>query len=367
MSSKVYFWNLRTSMKYPYEKRIKRLLKRSGVFTGVAAGDLVAVKIHFGEAGTTAFISPLRVAPIIAFLIKTGARPFLADTNTLYTGQRYQGVSHSLTAARHGFDPNILGAPVVIADGIRSGHEREVVIQGRHFDLCSIAGDIADADALVSVNHFKGHCLAGFGGALKNLAMGCATVKGKMQQHCGMGPNIDEARCTGCGACVDACRYGALSLEEEKAAIDRDRCTGCGACMHECAFKALVVDWKVNTPVFLERLVEYASGAIAPHRKTAHITFITGVTPGCDCEGHSDAAICPDIGVMASTDPVAIDQAALDMVNQAPALYPSALPKALGPGEDKFKALHPEIDGTHALAYAEQLGLGSRRYELIDI
>lgn len=365
MASKVYFWNLRTSMKMPYEKHIKRLIKRAGVFAALESRELVAVKLHFGEAGTTGFIAPIWVRPIVALIAKTGARPFLADTNTLYQGQRYEGASHALTAARHGFDPNILGAPVVIADGIRSNNAREIPSKGRHFETCSIAGDIVDADALVTLNHFKGHLLAGFGGALKNLAMGCATVKGKMQQHCGLGPNLVSKKCTGCGACVAACLYSALSLQDDKAAIDRERCVGCGACMHACEFGALMVDWKVDTPVFLERVAEYAAAALAPHDKSAHITFINNVSPGCDCEGHSDAPICPDVGVLVSADAVAIDQAALDLVNQAPPTYPSALPEGLAAGEDKFMALHADVDGRHALTYAEALGIGQRAYELV--
>jgi uncharacterized Fe-S center protein len=367
MATDVFFWNLRTSMKSPYAKRIKRLLARAGVFRDIQPKDLVAIKMHFGEAGTTSFVSPLLVAPIVDMLTLGGARPFLGDTCTLYVGQRYEGVSHALVAARHGFDPLRLGAPVVLADGIRSGNQREVRIAGRHFESCSIAGDFVDADALVSLNHFKGHMLAGFGGALKNLAMGCATVRGKMQQHCGMGPNLSSRRCTGCGACVARCLYGALELREGKAAIDREKCTGCGACMHACEYGALNVDFKVNTPVFLERMVEYAAAALAPHARTAHITFVSLVSPGCDCEGHSDAPICPDVGVLVSRDPVAIDQAALDLVNQAPPLYPSALPKGLAPGDDKFRALHPDVDGTHALAYAAELGLGRREYRLVKV
>jgi uncharacterized Fe-S center protein len=367
MAADVHFWNLRTSMKSPYAQRIKRLVGRAGVFEGIRPKDLVALKIHFGEEGTTGFVDPLRVVPIVELLIRSGARPFLADTNTLYVGRRYEGVSHALVAARHGFDPNRLGAPVVVADGIRSGNQREVRIDGRHFETCSIAGDFVDADALVTVNHFKGHMLAGFGGALKNLAMGCATVRGKMQQHCGMGPNLSAKRCTGCGACVARCLYGALALRDGRAAIDREKCTGCGACMHACAFGALNVDWKVNTPMFLERMAEYAAAALAPHSKSAHITFVSRVSPGCDCEGHTDAAICPDVGVLVSSDPVAIDQAALDLVNQAPPLYPSALPKGLAPGDDKFQALHPDVDGTHALAYAEELGIGRREYRLVKV
>jgi hypothetical protein len=188
-----------------------------------------------------------------------------------------------------------------------------------------------------------------------------------MQQHCGLGPNLVSKNCTGCGECVAACLHDALSLKKKKAAIDRDKCVGCGACMHACEFGALMIDWKADTPVFLERVVEYAAAALAPHDKTAHITFVNNVSPGCDCEGHSDAPICPDIGVLVSADPVAIDQAALDLVNAAPSSYPSALPAGLASGEDKFRAMHPDIDGTYALAYAEKLGLGRRTYELITV
>ncbi|MDJ0989642.1 MAG: DUF362 domain-containing protein [Desulfobacterales bacterium] len=366
MASKVYFWNLRTSMKMPYAKRVKRLIKRSGVFAPIESKALVAVKVHFGEAGATGFIAPIYIAPIVALLVKAGARPFLADTNTLYTGQRYEGVSHALVAARHGFDPNVLGAPVAIADGIRSQNAREVPIKGQHFKTCSIAGDFVDADVLVTLNHFKGHLLGGFGGVLKNLAMGCATVKGKMQQHCDMGPTLIEKNCTGCGACVAACLHGALDLEGEKASLTMEKCTGCGACLHACEYGALQIEWKENTPLFLERMVEYAAAALASQEIRAHITFVTNVSPGCDCEGHSDAPICPDQGVLVSDDPVALDQAALDLVNQAPPLYPSALPKGVQAGADKFMAVYPDIDGTHALAYAESMGLGTRKYERVN-
>jgi uncharacterized protein len=367
MKSAVYFWNLRASRKAPFDLRLKRLLKAAGATRGFSTGELVALKIHFGERGTTAFIRPLWLQPIIDLYRKQGARPFLTDTNTLYVGQRGESVSHGLQAARHGFDPNILSAPVIIADGLKSGNERVVTYPGKHFQSFFLAGDILDADRLVTINHFKGHELAGFGGALKNLGMGCATRKGKMQQHCGLGPLIKEERCTGCGECSSVCRPGALALRgADKITLQAELCAGCAACFLVCRHGGLEVNWKVEISTFLERMIEYAAAVLASHAQPClHITFVVDVTPSCDCMGYSDAPICPDLGVLASFDPVAVDQAGLDLVNAA-APRPGLLPANGGDG-DTFHGLHAHVRGEDALEYAERLGLGSREYRLVEV
>jgi uncharacterized protein len=367
MKSKVFFWNLRASRKAPFDLRLRRLLKAAGATKEIGSGELVALKIHFGERGTTAFIRPLWMQPIIDLYRKQGAKPFLTDTNTLYVGQRGESVSHALQAARHGFDPNILSAPVIIADGLKSGNEREIVYPGNHFQTFYLAGDILDADRLVTVNHFKGHELAGFGGALKNLGMGCATRKGKMQQHCGLGPLIKEEHCTGCGECVSVCRPGALSLEPGgKISLDAELCAGCASCFLVCRQGGLEVNWQVEITTFLERMMEYAAAVLSHHAKPClHLTFVVDVTPSCDCMGYSDVPICPDLGVLASFDPVAVDQAALDMVNRAVPRV-DLLPHT-PIGEDKFHALHGHVQGEYALEYAERLGIGSREYRLVEV
>lgn len=368
MEAPVYFWNLRASRRAPYGQRLKKLLKLTGVGAHLASRDLVAVKLHFGEAGTTGFVSPLLLKPLLQFLRKIGTRPFLTDTNTLYAGQRGESVSHALQAAAHGFDPNLLGAPVLIADGLKSTHEREVPFAGTHFTSCFLAGDIVDADGLVTVSHFKGHDLAGFGGALKNIGMGCATRKGKMHQHCGLGPQTHPEHCTGCGACIEVCLPGALRLQQGRISLDPELCAGCAACLPVCRHRGLSVNWTVETNTFLERMAEYAAATLKTKpRPCLHLSFVTQVSPGCDCTGFNDAPICPDQGVLASLDPVALDQAALDLVNAAPPLHPSALPEGVQPGRDKFRAIHPRTDGTRILEYAENLGLGSRKYQLITI
>ncbi len=366
MAEAVYFWNLRASRKAPFEAKVKRMLKLAGLGAELRSGDLTAVKLHFGEGGGTAHIRPLQLTPLLAFIRKCGAKPFLTDTNTLYVGQRGESVSHSLQAAAHGFDPNVLGAPVVIADGLKSGNERAVPCPGRHFDAAYLGGDIVDADMLVTVSHFKGHELAGFGGAIKNVGMGCATRRGKMQQHCGLGPSVKPDHCTGCGQCVEVCSHGALRLDlNGKISIDRDKCAGCAACFLVCRTGGLEVDWRVDVNTFLERMAEYAAAALLSRsRKTFHLSFIQQVSPGCDCMGFSDAPVCPDLGLLGSWDPVALDQACLDLVNQAQPLHPSALPAGIAPGEDKFMAIHGHVRGQHLLEYAQSLGLGSREYAL---
>jgi hypothetical protein len=374
VASQVYFWNLRASMKAPYAMRIRRLLEHTGFAKQVQGGELTAVKIHFGEGGVTGHVQPLMVLPILAELARAGARPFLTDASTLYVGQRGEAVSHAMQAARHGYDPLLLGAPVIIADGLKGASQVALPVPGgKHFQEAFIAADIAEADLLVSINHLKGHELAGFGGALKNIGMGAASKQGKMHQHVTTGPKVDLAACKGCGACVDICAAQALALVDgleghKRVQLDLEACRGCGACFLACKNGGLTINWQTDVAEFLERMMEYAAALLLSRPKPSlHITFVTNVTPDCDCMGFSDAPICPDIGVLASLDPVAIDQAGIDLVNKAEPLWPSHLPANLKAGQDKFLALRPSLPPALGLDYAEALGLGSREYELVAL
>jgi uncharacterized protein len=378
MKSPVCFWNLRASLKAPYPERISKLLKRTGFAEHVDGGELTAVKIHFGERGVTGHVQPLMVKPILDYLTKAGARPFLTDASTLYVGQRGEAVSHAMQAAQHGYDPLLLGAPVIIADGLKGGSQRVLPVKGKHFNEAFIAADIADADLLVSINHAKGHELAGFGGALKNIGMGSASKQGKMLQHVTTGPLVNVDKCVGCGACVGLCASHALSLVEvldenrkgpkKHILLDHARCIGCGACFLACKTGALEINWQTDVTAFLERMIEYAAALLLSRTKPClHISFVTNVTPDCDCMGFSDACICPDVGILASLDPVAIDQASIDLINQAEPLWPSHLPGGLKPGDDKFRALRPHLPQHLGLDYAESLGLGTREYELVAL
>jgi len=370
MSSDVYFWNLRASMKAPFAKRMRSLLKAAKADKVINSGDLAAVKIHFGEEGTTGFLRPLWVKPILDFISEAGGKPFLTDASTLYVGQRGEAVSHSLCAAKHGWDPLVLGAPVIIADGLRGEFEQTVPVGGKHIDEAYIAGGIAEADFLVSVNHFKGHELAGYGGALKNIGMGSASKKGKMQQHFSTGPIISEDNCVGCESCVKVCETGALSINEDngKVFLNPEKCVGCGGCFVACCHDGLRVDWKIGVQEFLERMMEYCAGVAKTKKKPClHVNFVMDVVPDCDCVGFTDAPICPDIGVLVSFDPVAVDQASMDLVNDAQPLYPSQLPFGVTPGQNKFAAIHSHVPEQMGLDYAEELGLGTREYNLINM
>lgn len=368
MTADVFFWNLRASGKMPFNLRIKKLLKSVHAHHALEDGPLTAIKIHFGEQGTTGFISPLWASPVVDYVRKAGCKPFLTDTNTLYMGQRGEAASHALQAAAHGFDPNLLGAPVIIADGLKSNNERKIPCPGRHFEHAYIAGDILDADGIVNLSHFKGHGLTGFGGALKNIGMGCATRQGKMQQHCGTGPKVKEELCKACGACVEVCAPGALSLQEDVIRLDRDKCVGCASCMRVCPTGALQIDFSIELKNFMEKLAEYTAAVLLPRKnKVLHVNYVFNVSPGCDCPGFNDAPICPDIGVLASFDPVALDQCCVDMVNNAVPAHPSSLPADIRPGEDKFGAANKDTDGEYLLQCAQELGLGTRDYKVINV
>jgi uncharacterized protein len=368
MKSPVYFASLRAySDQESTTKKVQRLFDRAGFSGVVAPHDRTAVKLHFGERGNDGYISPVYVRQVVDKIKTCGALPFLTDTNTLYLGSRSNAVDHITTAILHGFDFAVTGAPIIIADGLFGKNVAQVTIGKQHFNTVTIAGDIALSDSMIVMSHFKGHIVSGFGGAIKNLAMGCAPPEGKRAQHNARPFTITE-RCTGCGTCAEVCPKTAISMRKEKSVIERDICIGCFDCMHVCPEHAIDIDWETEIPVFLERMVEYAYGAIKEKKgKAGYMNFLIRITPDCDCFPFSDTPIVPDIGILASKDPVAIDAASYDLVNQQTGFTDSLLASHHLNGEDKFKGVHPQTDGFRQLKYAEEIGMGSRAYDLIRI
>jgi len=366
--SKVYFTDLRTTPKRNLFNKIEDLLNRVKLDTKIKKNDIVAVKLHFGEYGNAAYLRPVFLRTIVGKIKELKAKPFLTDTNTLYTGSRSNAVNHLTTAIRNGFDYSCVECPVIIADGLRGSSEAKVAINGEVLKETSIAKEIAEADSIVVVTHFKAHELSGFGGALKNIGMGCATRKGKLIQHSSLAPKVNTETCKGCKVCFDSCPAEAISLVNKKASIYEKKCIGCGECLLICPFNAIETRWDESSDVFQKKIAEYALGALnGKEKKAVYLNFVMQVSPACDCYPSNDAAIVRDIGILASDDPVAIDAAACDLVNNEDSMPHTAIKHHLGKGEDKWKALYPAIDWNIQLNHAKKIGLGTREYTLIKI
>jgi len=366
--STVYFANLRSDSRRNLLNKIDDLLRATGLEKKFKKKELIAVKLHFGEKGNSAYLRPTFVRRVVDRIRDTGARPFLTDTNTLYVGTRGEAVSHLSTAIENGFDFAVAGAPLIIADGLRSENSRKVKIEGKHYDEVNIGAAIAEADGMVVLTHFKCHEISGFGGAIKNLAMGCATREGKLAQHSSVSPLVDQSGCEECAECIKFCASDAIEIREGKAFILEEKCSGCGKCIIVCPEKTINIQWSGASADVQEKMAEHAMGAMkGKMKRTVFISFIMQVSPKCDCYGHTDAPIVRDIGIVASTDPVAIDQAAADLVNSQEGFRDSALTSGHERGGDKFRGVHPGIDWEVQLERSQELGLGSREYELIEI
>jgi len=369
--SKVWFTNLRTKPSQNLLKKLEILVTKAGIEKIDFQKKFVAIKIHFGEPGNLAYLRPNYAARIVKFLKSKEAIPFLTDCNTLYYGRRSNAPSHIEAAFENGFNPLVTDCPVIIADGIKGTDFREIEI---NLELCKsakIGAALADADVIISMNHFKGHELTGFGGAIKNLGMGCASVGGKLFLHSGSSPKIHKENCTGCRVCEKYCSHDAIKVGPDKIAhIDYEKCVGCGQCVAVCQYDASRVVWQSSSETACKRIAEYAYATLKD-KPSFHINFIMNVSPDCDCWDANDYPIVPDIGIAASFDPVALDQASADMVKAAPALPGSRICKNHDngdlAGEDKFKLSHPDTFWQAGLEHAENIGLGTTGYELINI
>jgi uncharacterized protein len=365
MPSIVHFADMRAGHRENLHEKLVRLIDAAGIEKIIGRGDLAALKVHFGEKGGHAYIRPTFLRKIVDRVRSLGARPFLTDSSTLYPGERKEAVSALSCAIENGFAFSVVGAPLIMCDGLRGHSARRVQVDGEILQEVDIASGILESNALIAVSHFKCHELTGFGGALKNLGMGCSSREGKLEQHSNVAPKIAENFCTACATCLKACVHDAISFIEGAARIDAECCAGCGRCITVCEEKAIKVQWNEEAPLVMKKMAEYAKGALhGKEGKILFVNFVTQISPACDCYGHSDAPIVPDQGILASTDPVALDQACADLVNAARGLPGTALQTGTEPGGDKFRGVHPQIDWEIQLEHAEKIGMGSRRYVL---
>jgi uncharacterized Fe-S center protein len=318
----------------------------------IASEDFVAVKVHVGEKNNDTYVPPAVCRILGKMIMERGGQPFMIETSTLYKGERENAVRHFIHAQRQGFTFEATGLPFLSADGLSGNSETEVAIPGKLNATVKIAREILVSDALVSVAHVTGHLGAGFGATLKTLGMGLASRMGKMRQHSSMHPRIKTEACTFCKKCIAWCPEDAIVEKNGKAFIIADKCIGCGECVAVCRFEAVEYDWGVESADLEKHMAEHALGAIQHMReKCVFINVACNMTRDCDCMGFKQTKIIPDLGILASTDPVAVDQASMDMIKKAH-------------GKDLAGLAFPHINGQIQLDHGEAIGLGSTRYEL---
>jgi len=370
--SKVYFISARSSARQNRLDKVKKVSKKAGLDGLIQQQDKVAIKAHWGEPGNVAFISPPYIATVVELVKNAGGLPFITDTSTLYTGMRQNGPENLVAAAKNGFSLTSVGAPIIVADGICGLDYRSVEIPGSVVGSAKIASGIVDSDSMIVVSHVKGHMLFGFGGALKNLGMGCATPAGKQVLHSDVLPKVDPEKCESDGICVKRCPEGCIEMvkiakngkTKKVAQIDQLKCIGCGECTTVCPAGAIPIHWKTDASILMQKTAEYALAAVKNKRKkVGFVNLIIQVTPDCDCCNWDDNPIVADIGFLASTDPVAIDTASVDLIAKAKPLAESNAQSAQG---DVIKSVH-KVDYRKILQFAQDLGLGEQKYELIRV
>lgn len=369
-ASKVYFADMRATLTETIPQKLARLIRTAGLDELELDGQFVAIKMHFGERGNLAFLRP-NYARVVADMVKErGGLPFLTDSNTLYVGSRKNALEHLDTAMENGFSPLSTGCQIIIADGLTGSDDVEVPVEGgEYIEKAKIGRAIMDADAIITLTHFKGHEMAGFGGTLKNVAMGCGSRAGKMEMHSDGKPRADIDACTGCRICARFCAHDAIDFVERKAVIDHERCAGCGRCVSACKFDAIGHAYDENAHIMNRKMAEYCK-AVLDGRPQFHISLVIDVSPYCDCHAENDAPVVADVGMFASFDPVALDCACADAVNRQTPFENSALGEAHrehGADSDHFHALFAHTDWRTCTEHAEKLGVGRCAYELIDI
>jgi len=369
MASKVYFTDMRTKDGDSLLKKTERILRGSELMDIDMEKKFVAIKIHFGEFGNLAYPKPQYVHVLSDIIKEKGGIPFATDCNTLYVGMRKNAVEHLQCAELNGFNSVTTGCQTIIGDGLKGSDDTEIPVQnGVYTETAKIGRAIADADIIITINHFKGHEITGFGGAMKNLGMGCASRRGKMELHTSGKPAINEDLCKGCGKCAPVCAQEALSMNGKKMVLDESKCVGCGRCIAMCPFDAIFSMYDEKMDIVNCKIVEYTK-AIIEGKPNFHITLMMDVSPLCDCHDNNDIPIIPNVGILASSDPVAIDRACIDLAHQQTVIPGSVLDKECGGKmpEDMFAVTNKGTHYQSHFEHAKRIGLGDGSYELVRL
>lgn len=372
--SKVYFTNMRTAIGDGLPSKLKRLIKAAGIGNIDMDGKFVAVKMHFGELGNISFLRPNYAKAVVDVIKELGGKPFLTDCNTMYPGSRKNALEHLECAWENGFSPLSTGCPILIGDGLKGTDDVLVPVKGGEYvKEAKIGRAIMDADVFISLSHFKGHEMTGFGGAVKNIGMGCGSRAGKTEQHSDGKPVIYEEKCRGCKRCARECANNGLifNAETKKMTVNYDGCVGCGRCLGACAFDA--IDFACDTAaVDLNRkMAEYAK-AVVDGRPCFHVSLVIEISPNCDCHSENDSPILPNVGMFASFDPIALDRACVDACLKQTPLPNTQLTDNMSKPDfcdkhDHFTNSTPESNWQTCLEHGEKIGLGTNSYELITV
>ena len=373
--ARVYFTDFRT----PYggdtmPGKLKKLIRKAGIDQLNLDGQFVAIKIHFGELGNVSYLRPNYARAVVDVVKELGGKPFLTDCNTLYPGSRKNALEHLYCAWENGFTPLTVGCPILIGDGLKGTDDIEVPVRGGEYvKNAKIGRAVMDADVIISMTHFKGHETTGFGGTLKNLGMGCGSRAGKKEQHNNGKAYVQQEICRGCRRCMQECANNGLVFDPEtrKMHVDKEHCVGCGRCVGACNFDAIDFEDPNSNQMLNYRIAEYAK-AVVDGRPQFHISLVMDISPNCDCHVENDAPILPDVGMFASFDPLALDQACVDACMKCEPLPNSQLGEHMRDPHfvdhhDHFTNSTSESEWQSCLSHAEKIGLGTRDYELIRL
>jgi len=373
--AKVYFTDFRTiAFGDGLPAKLKKLVKAAGINKMDMDGKFVAIKMHFGESGNISYLRPNYARAVVEVVKEAGGKPFLTDCNTMYPGSRKNALEHLQCAWENGFTALTVGCPILIGDGLKGTDDMAVPVAGGEcVKEAKIGRAVMDADVFISLTHFKGHEMTGFGGTIKNIGMGCGSRAGKKEQHSSGKPEIDPELCRGCRKCYPECANGGLVFDEvrKKMTVDKNNCVGCGRCLGACNFDAISFENDNAAEQLNRRMAEYCK-AVVDGRPNFHISLVLDISPYCDCHPENDAPILPDIGMFASFDPLALDQACADACLRVAPLPNAILSDNMAKTgfvdhHDHFVNTSPESEWRTCLAHGEKIGLGTREYEIIVI